>query len=70
MRILEQVSKRVGIGLDRFVLNLDKYGNTSSASIPIAFDEAVRAGTIRQGDTILMCALGGGLAWGSALLRF
>ena len=43
MRILEQVSKRVGIGLDRFVLNLDKYGNTSSASIPIAFDEAVRS---------------------------
>jgi 3-oxoacyl-[acyl-carrier-protein] synthase-3 len=70
MRILEQVSKRVGIGLDRFVLNLANYGNTSSASIPIAFDEAVRAGTIRQGDTILMCALGGGLAWGSALLRF
>jgi 3-oxoacyl-[acyl-carrier-protein] synthase-3 len=70
MRILEQVSKRVGIGLDRFVLNLAKYGNTSSASIPIAFDEAVRAGTIREGDHILMCALGGGFAWGSALLRF
>jgi 3-oxoacyl-[acyl-carrier-protein] synthase-3 len=70
MRILEQVSKRVGIGLDRFVLNLAKFGNTSSASIPIAFDEAVRAGTIREGDHILMCALGGGFAWGSALLRF
>jgi 3-oxoacyl-[acyl-carrier-protein] synthase-3 len=70
MRILEQVSKRVGIGLDRFVLNLARYGNTSSASIPIAFDEAVRAGTIREGDHILMCALGGGFAWGSALIRF
>lgn len=70
MRILESVSKRVGIGLDRFVLNLARYGNTSSASIPIAFDEAVRAGTIREGDHVLMCALGGGFAWGSALLRF
>ena len=72
MRILEQVSKRVGIGLDRFVLNLDKYGNTSSASIPIAFDEAVRAGTIRQGDTINMhhVGVGGRHGLGSALLRF
>ena len=70
MRILDAVSKRVGIGLDRFVLNLAKYGNTSSASIPIALDEARRAGTIRDGDHVLMCALGGGLAWGSALIRF
>ena len=70
MRILDAVSKRVGIGLDRFVLNLAKYGNTSSASIPIALDEARRAGTIRDGDHVLMCALGGGLAWGSALVRF
>lgn len=70
MRILESVSKRVGIGLERFVLNIDKYGNTSSASIPIALDEAVRAGTIRKGDHVLMCALGGGFAWGSALVRF
>jgi 3-oxoacyl-[acyl-carrier-protein] synthase-3 len=70
MRILDAVSKRVGIGLDRFVLNLEKYGNTSSASIPIALDEARRAGAVRDGDHVLMCALGGGLAWGSALVRF
>lgn len=70
LRILDGVSKRVGVGLDRFVLNLERYGNTSSASIPIALDEAARAGTIRPGDDILMCALGGGFAWGSALLRF
>jgi 3-oxoacyl-[acyl-carrier-protein] synthase III len=69
MRIIEAVSKRVGIELDRFVLNISRYGNTSSASIPIAFDEALRAGTIKQGDLVLMCALGGGFAWGSALLR-
>jgi 3-oxoacyl-[acyl-carrier-protein] synthase-3 len=70
MRILDAVAKRVGIELDRFVLNLEKYGNTSSASIPIALDEARRAGTIKDGDHVLMCALGGGFAWGSALVRF
>jgi 3-oxoacyl-[acyl-carrier-protein] synthase-3 len=69
LRILEAVSKRVGIGLDRFVLNLDRVGNTSSASIPIALDEAVRAGRIREGENLLMCALGGGFAWGSAIVR-
>jgi 3-oxoacyl-[acyl-carrier-protein] synthase III len=70
MRILDAVAKRVGVGLERFVLNLEKYGNTSSASIPIALDEARRAGTIHDGDHVLMCALGGGFAWGSALVRF
>jgi 3-oxoacyl-[acyl-carrier-protein] synthase III len=70
LRIIEAVSKRVGIPLDRFVLNIERYGNTSSASIPIAFDEAVRAGTIRPGDLVLMCALGAGFAYGSALVRF
>lgn len=70
MRIIEAVSKRVGIELDRFVLNIARYGNTSSASIPIAFDEAARAGSIKPGDLVLMCALGGGFAWGSALLRY
>jgi 3-oxoacyl-[acyl-carrier-protein] synthase III len=69
LRILESVSKRVGIGLDRFVLNLERFGNTSSASIPIAFDEALRAGKLKQGDHVLMCALGGGFAWGSAFLK-
>jgi 3-oxoacyl-[acyl-carrier-protein] synthase III len=70
LRIIEAVSKRVGIPMERFVLNIARYGNTSSASIPIAFDEAVRAGTIRPGDLVLMCALGAGFAWGSALVRF
>jgi 3-oxoacyl-[acyl-carrier-protein] synthase III len=70
LRILEAVSARVGIGMDRFVLNIAKYGNTSSASIPIALDEARRAGVIEPGHLVLMCALGGGLAWGSALVRF
>jgi len=70
LRILDAVSKRVGIPLERFVLNISKYGNTSSASIPIALDEARRAGIIRDGDSVLMTALGGGFAWGSAVVRF
>jgi len=69
LRILEAVSKRIGVGIERFVLNIARYGNTSSASIPIALDEALRAGTIESGDLVLMCALGAGFAWGSALLR-
>jgi len=51
------------------VLNIERYGNTSSASIPIALDEAVRDGRIAKGDTVLMCALGAGVSWGSALVR-
>ena len=69
LRILEAVAERVGIPLDKFFLNIHKYGNTSSASIPIALDEAVEEGRIRAGDLVLMAALGAGLSWGSALVR-
>ena len=56
--------------LDKFYLNIHKYGNTSSASIPIALDEAAREGKVKPGDLLLMAALGAGLSWGSALVRF
>lgn len=69
LRIINQVALRLDIPLDRFILNIERYGNTSSASIPIALDEAVREGRIRPGDTVLMCALGGGISWASALVR-
>jgi 3-oxoacyl-[acyl-carrier-protein] synthase-3 len=69
LRILAQVAQRLDIPLERFVLNIDRYGNTSSASIPLALDEAVRDGRIKKGDTVLMCALGAGISWGSALVR-
>ncbi len=69
MRIISQVAQRLDIPLERFVLNIDRYGNTSSASIPIALDEAVRDGRIQPNDTVLMCALGGGISWASALIR-
>lgn len=70
LRILDVVAKRCGIPMERFFLNIAKYGNTSSASIPIALDEAVRGGFVKPGQTLLFCALGGGIAWGSALLRW
>jgi 3-oxoacyl-[acyl-carrier-protein] synthase-3 len=70
LRILDAVSKRCGVPMDRFFLNIERYGNTSSASTPIALDEAVRSGAVRPGHNLLLCALGGGVAWGSALVRW
>lgn len=70
LRIVEALSTRLDISLERFFLNLDKYGNTSAASIPIALDEAARAGRIKQGDTVLLVAFGAGLTWGATLLKW
>ncbi|MDQ8185637.1 beta-ketoacyl-ACP synthase III [Pelagicoccus sp. SDUM812002] len=70
MRIIESLSSRLHIPIERFFLNLDKYGNTSAASIPIALDEAARAGRIKRGDIILLVAFGAGLTWGSSLIRW
>jgi len=69
LRIISQVASRLGFPLEKFVLNIEEYGNTSSASIPIAFDEAVRDGRIRAGQNVLFCALGAGISWGAALVR-
>lgn len=70
LRILQGVSARVGVPMERFYVNIDRYGNTSSASVPIALDEASRAGHLRPGQLVLCCALGAGIAWGAALLRW
>lgn len=70
IRILSQVAARVEVPLDRFVLNIERYGNTSSASIPIALDEAIRDGRIKEGHTLAMCALGAGISWGGAVVRY
>jgi 3-oxoacyl-[acyl-carrier-protein] synthase-3 len=70
MRIIEALTKRLGIALDKVVVNVDRYGNTSSASVPLALDEAHRAGRIKPGDLVLMTAFGGGLIWGAALARW
>jgi 3-oxoacyl-[acyl-carrier-protein] synthase-3 len=69
LRILTQVASRLDIPPERFVINIERYGNTSSASIPIALDEALKDGRIKSGQTVLMCALGAGISWGSALVR-
>ena len=69
LRILNQVAARLGIPYERFVLNIDVRGNTSSASVPIALNEAVLDGRIKPGHIVLMCALGAGISWGSALVK-
>lgn len=70
LRIIEGVAERAGIPLERFYLNVERYGNTSSASVPTALDEAVELKKINDGDVLLMTALGGGLAWASAVVRW
>jgi 3-oxoacyl-[acyl-carrier-protein] synthase-3 len=70
LRIIEGVAKRCELPLEKFYLNIDRYGNTSSASIPIALDEAVRAGLVKERMRLLFTALGAGTAWGSAVVRW
>jgi 3-oxoacyl-[acyl-carrier-protein] synthase III len=67
--IVDKISQRLGFSRLKFIENVAEYGNTSSASIPIALDEAVRDGRIKPGQTVLLCALGAGLAWGAAIVR-
>ncbi len=69
-RIIDAVGARLGIPAERCQVNIERYGNTSSASIPIALDEAVRAGKIREGNIVLMAAFGAGLTWGGSLVRW
>lgn len=70
LRIIQATANRLGLSMDKVVVNLDRYGNTSAASIPIALDEAVRIGRIREGDYVLLEAFGGGLTWASALIKW
>jgi len=70
LRIIESVMGRLGIPLEKCWLNIAKYGNTSSASVPTTLDEANRAGRLRPGDIIAMMAVGAGLAWGGAIVRW
>ncbi len=69
-RIIDAIAKRLGIGVEKVFINLHRYGNTSSASIPIALDEVNRQGLIKQGDILLLDAFGGGFTYGSALIRW
>jgi len=69
-RILEAVASQLNVGMDRFPSNLERYGNTSAASIPLALEEAWKDGKIKHGDLVLIVAFGAGLTWGATLLRW
>jgi len=70
LRIIEATAKKLGFAMDRVVVSVDHHGNTSAASIPLALDEAVQDGRIKPGHLLLLEAMGGGLTWGAALVRF
>ncbi len=70
IRIVEGAAKRLGVDMDRMFINLEKYGNMASASIPIALCEAFGSGRVKKGDTAVLVGFGGGLTWGAAVVRF
>jgi 3-oxoacyl-[acyl-carrier-protein] synthase-3 len=69
-RIIDAVGQRLEVPADRLYVNIERYGNTSAASIPIALDELNRAGRIRPGDVVLFSAFGAGLTWGAGVVRW
>lgn len=70
IRILQATAKKLEIPEDKVIVSVDRHGNTSAASVPLALDQAVRAGQIQRGDTLLLEGVGGGFTWGAVLLRF
>ncbi len=70
VRIIKAVAERLRLPLEKVMLNMDRYGNTSAASIPIALDEAAREGRLKEGDLVMLGAFGAGLTWASALIRW
>lgn len=70
IRIIESTAKKLDMPMERVIVTIDRHGNTSAASIPLALDEGVRTGKIKRGELLLLEALGGGLTWGSALIRY
>jgi len=70
IRIMEATTKKLGLARDRLVVTVDRHGNTSAASIPLAVDTAVRDGRVQPGQHILLEGVGGGFTWGAALIRW
>ncbi|MDT8408600.1 MAG: beta-ketoacyl-ACP synthase III [Wenzhouxiangellaceae bacterium] len=70
LRIIKATARKLDMPMDRVIVTVDKHGNTSSASVPLALDEAVRSGRIKRGDNMLLEAFGGGFTWGAALIRY
>jgi 3-oxoacyl-[acyl-carrier-protein] synthase-3 len=69
-RIIQAVAKKLSMPMERVIVTVQEHGNTSTASVPMALDVGVRDGRIKPGDLLLLEALGGGITWGSALMRF
>lgn len=70
IRIIQSAAKRLGLPMEKVIVNVDKYGNTSSASVPLALDEAVKSGRIKSGDIVALVGFGGGLTWASSIIRW
>lgn len=70
LRIISAIGKKLGLPEDRVIVTVDRHGNTSAASVPLALDSAVRSGKIKRGETVLLEAFGGGFTWGSAVLKY
>ena len=70
LRIITATAKRLRMSMDQVVVTIDRHGNTSAASVPLALDEAVRSGRVKRGELLLLEAFGGGFTWGSALIRY
>jgi 3-oxoacyl-[acyl-carrier-protein] synthase-3 len=70
LRIISALAERLNVPMSKVMVNLDRYGNTSAASVPVALDEARREGRIRRGDVVLLNAFGAGFAWGAAVVKF
>jgi 3-oxoacyl-[acyl-carrier-protein] synthase-3 len=70
LRIIDATAKRLEMSMDRVIVTVDRHGNTSAGSVPLALDEAVRSGRVQRGQLLLLEAFGGGFTWGSALLRY
>ena len=70
VRIIDHAVGKLGIPKEKVIVNVDRYGNTSSASIPLALADAAASGRMRTGDTVLMTGMGAGLTWGSAVMRW
>jgi 3-oxoacyl-[acyl-carrier-protein] synthase III len=70
LRIIEATMEKLGLPMEKAFVNIDKYGNTSSASVPIAIDEARKEGRLRKGNIVMLVAFGGGLTWGSSVIRW
>jgi 3-oxoacyl-[acyl-carrier-protein] synthase-3 len=70
LRIITATAKRLAMPMERVIVTVDRHGNTSAASVPLALDEAVRSGKVKRGELLLLEAFGGGFTWGSALIRY